>query len=321
MTDIMADLQATAPLRDAFVRPYYMALLGTGFMRSRSDDDDLATRIAVAARAISDDDIETLLRMREWRGRLTAAWFIGLTRRSGFVGEVAALLLSSETVYAGRGYCVALGLVGGKECAAHLRAYLRKYLPLNGRLFDQTWAFAALAHIEGIPQPEFLDPSLWIDGAHVVGRLREMQVFGDVEDFVRRNKGVLMWERRYRGAMQGQIASGRARCVQGRCAPRQVARWPAAILERTCTRRCGGMWPGRRDGASDTNQGMFRLAQTGIASAASNGWPVFITPKHSTSSLRIAATTICLPFSRPCARAAPPTPPPPCCSASPTSLA
>jgi hypothetical protein len=41
------------------------------------------------------------------------------------------------------------------------------------------------------------------------------------------------------------------------------------------------------------------VAQQPIAIAGSKGLPVFRTPKHSTSSLRIAATTICLGLRRP----------------------
>jgi hypothetical protein len=41
------------------------------------------------------------------------------------------------------------------------------------------------------------------------------------------------------------------------------------------------------------------VAQQPIAVAGSKGLPVFRTPKHSTSSLRIAATTICLGLRRP----------------------
>src|SRR5580700_6730788 len=41
------------------------------------------------------------------------------------------------------------------------------------------------------------------------------------------------------------------------------------------------------------------VAQQPIAIAGSKGLPVFRTPKHSTNSLRIAATTICLGLRRP----------------------
>src|SRR6266446_6735374 len=44
---------------------------------------------------------------------------------------------------------------------------------------------------------------------------------------------------------------------------------------------------------------LLDVAQPPIAIAASKGLPVFSTPKHSTNSLRIAATTICLGLRRP----------------------
>src|ERR1700675_4904131 len=55
---------------------------------------------------------------------------------------------------------------------------------------------------------------------------------------------------------------------------------------------------------SASNQGSpcdprLDVAQQPIAIAGSNGLPVFRTPKHSTNSLRIAATTICLGLRRP----------------------
>jgi len=75
--------------------------------------------------------------------------------------RIAKLLLESELVYAGQGYCVALGLIGGKSCQDHLREYLKKYLPIRGRYYDQHWAIGALAHIQGAPPEEFLDSTLW----------------------------------------------------------------------------------------------------------------------------------------------------------------
>ena len=49
--------------------------------------------------------------------------------------------------------------------------------------------------------------------------------------------------------------------------------------------------PSNRDPACDRS---LDMAQQPIAIAGSKGLPVFKTPKHSTNSFRIAATTICL---------------------------
>lgn len=95
---------------------------------------------------------------------MVAGWLVGLSKRAVFVDEIAALLLASEQPYVGQGYCVALGLVGDDQCRKHLRAYLSKYLPLNGRFYDQEWAIGALAHIEHAPPQEYLLPEFWAEG-------------------------------------------------------------------------------------------------------------------------------------------------------------
>lgn len=160
---LQADLLATAPLRDSFVRPFYLSLLGGRFTRTDArGGEGFAKRIEEAACAISDDQIERLLGQEEWRGRLAAAWFVGLSKRSKFVRRIADLLISSEVTYAGQGYCIALGLIGNDECVDGLRSYLAKFLPLNGRFYDQDWALGALALITGSPPEEFLDPALWV---------------------------------------------------------------------------------------------------------------------------------------------------------------
>jgi hypothetical protein len=179
MTEIEDHRDFDVALRDVFVSPFYMDLLHANFV-GKEDSDGLAVRISEAARAISDKQIERLLAERQWRGRLCVGWFAGLTRRHDFVSPIADLLLASAQVYAGQGYCVALGLIGTADCAQHLRSYLRRYLPLDGRLYDQGWALGALAHIEGNVSPELLEPKLWsegdqsIDPAEAVHRSKEI---------------------------------------------------------------------------------------------------------------------------------------------------
>jgi hypothetical protein len=187
LTELRDELQAIAALRETFIRPYYQ-LLNANLIRVCKDDSSFPMRVAEAARTISDQEIERLLNVREWRGRLTVAWHIGLTRRSNFVPRIAELLLASEVVYAGEGYSLALGLIGGETCAAHLRAYLNKYLPLRGRFYDQEWAIGALTHIEHAPAPEFLDPALWTEGTQVLDPWRGIQLFKDIVEVIEQNK-------------------------------------------------------------------------------------------------------------------------------------
>jgi hypothetical protein len=184
--NIPADPLEILTLRDIFVRPFYLRLLHGNFTRPRvPDGGSLAQEIVAAARTISDEQIERLLDEREWRGRLCAAWFIGLSKRAGFVSCIGQLLLASEMVYAGEGYCMALGLIGGKECTRLLHSYLEVYLPLNGRVYNQDWAIGALAYIEGAPPAEYLEQGLWRDGKYVMDPAEGIECFGEVASYLR----------------------------------------------------------------------------------------------------------------------------------------
>jgi hypothetical protein len=186
MTDI-EDRHFDLALRDAFVRPYYLSLLHGSFT-SRDQNGSVRARISEAARTISDEQIGRLLAELEWRGRLCAAWFAGLTKRRSFASPIADLLMASAQVYAGQGYCVALGLLGTDECVGHLRAYLRHYLPLNGRLYDQGWALGALAHIEGDMPAEFLEPRLWSEGNQAIDPEKSVRRFKEISDFLEHHR-------------------------------------------------------------------------------------------------------------------------------------
>jgi hypothetical protein len=172
-------------LRDTFVRRYYLRLLHGNFTLPReSDGSSFRQEITAAARTISDEQIERLLSEREWRGRLCAAWFIGLGKRAGYVPSIGKLLLASEMVYAGQGYCMALGLIGSEECARLLHSYLDVYLPLNGRVYDQDWAIGALAHIEGAPPVQYLEQELWRGGRYVMDPAEGMENFDEIVSYL-----------------------------------------------------------------------------------------------------------------------------------------
>ena len=158
----LALLDETRALREQFVKPIYLPLLHANFIqRTACESKVIRSQIVAAATMISDEQIDKLLKSREWRGRLVAGWCIGLSGRMAFVDEVAGLLLESRQTYSGQGYCVALGLIGNDRCRVHLQSYLNEYLPLRGRIYDQLWAIGALAHIDGKLTEQFLAPESW----------------------------------------------------------------------------------------------------------------------------------------------------------------
>ncbi|GIH27719.1 hypothetical protein Aph01nite_60290 [Acrocarpospora phusangensis] len=103
--------------------------------------------LAEDARQISDHDLGVLLDS-EWRARLAAAWLIALDRRVRFRERLTPMLLESELVHAGAGYCLALARFGEAEDAAILSAYLDRYLPQVERRYDQDDALGALMLVD-----------------------------------------------------------------------------------------------------------------------------------------------------------------------------
>jgi Family of unknown function (DUF6000) len=175
-------------LRDTFVRPFYLQLLRANFTRANeAEAGSFRKAILTAASTISNEQITRLLIEREWRGRLSAAWFVGLKNRGNFIPSIRKLLLASEMVYAGQGYCVALGIVGGEECRGILRDYLRSYLPLNGRVYNQDWAIGALAHLEGVAPSEFIRRELWCDGDYFMDPHAGIESFSSMILYLRRH--------------------------------------------------------------------------------------------------------------------------------------
>jgi hypothetical protein len=116
------------------------------------------------ARQVSDRELGMMLDS-EWRSRLTAAWLIGLDRRTRFRDRLGEMLLDSELVYAGQGYCLALARFETGADADILRAYLDTYPP-HDRAYDQNWAIGALLYLDkrlgGNRADRFLAPGgLW----------------------------------------------------------------------------------------------------------------------------------------------------------------
>ncbi|CAM5231027.1 DUF6000 family protein [Streptomyces tanashiensis] len=99
------------------------------------------------AAAITDAELEALLAY-EWRSRLTAAWLIGVGRRTSFRERIGDLLLASEVCYSGGGYCFALARFGTHADAEILIAYLDRYLPRTDLRYDQPEALGALLRLD-----------------------------------------------------------------------------------------------------------------------------------------------------------------------------
>lgn len=103
--------------------------------------------LLVDAASITDADLNALL-SHGWRPRLTAAWLIGISRRTSYRARIGELLLDSEVMFAGGAYCFALARFGAHEDAEILTAYLNRYLPRTDLRYDQPVAMGALLRLD-----------------------------------------------------------------------------------------------------------------------------------------------------------------------------
>ena len=116
-------------------------------------DPKVAARIDRAARSISDAQIDYLLRHRDWRVRMCAGWYIGLTKRETYVPRLGELL-SRAAPHEVFSYCVALALIGGDMAECCLRDFIQSSSEKPDDC-NREIAMEALAYSEGAPAATF----------------------------------------------------------------------------------------------------------------------------------------------------------------------
>lgn len=127
---------------------HHLKLLHGNFATLSAPERGAFLRQLVAeAGQVTDRELADLLES-DWRSRITAAWLIGVSRRGHFRGRIGALLVASELVFAGQGYCFALARLGTAADAEILVAYLDRCLHRPDLRGDQDWALGALLHID-----------------------------------------------------------------------------------------------------------------------------------------------------------------------------
>lgn len=133
--------------RRRWVSALYLELLHGNFNPGRSSDPSVLRDVRGAMRELDLDDLAALLN-EGWRERLVAAWLAGLGARRELLPRLSAMLLASETCFAGQGYCAALACMPCEASARALIAYLDVYLARPDLDYDQRWAIAALYIID-----------------------------------------------------------------------------------------------------------------------------------------------------------------------------
>lgn len=153
-------------LIDRFVTPgnrYLELLHGNYLAKPEQELAQFLAELIADAHAISDEEIEVLL-SSEWRSRLTAGYLIAAAPREQLVPQIGQLLIESQLVYAGQGYCIALASIGTASAADQLTAYLDRWLPKIDARGDQGWAMAALVSLDEEGGTNFSDRFLGPSG-------------------------------------------------------------------------------------------------------------------------------------------------------------
>lgn len=132
-----------------FVAPFYLEILHGGFTGLQGiERKRFVSELNEACSLIKDSVIEKLLLSNNWRERIMGGWYAGLKLRDQFGPQIGELLVESDRVYAGQGYCFALGRFADETSVDYLVRYLDKYLVQLECFYDQDWAIAALMWVD-----------------------------------------------------------------------------------------------------------------------------------------------------------------------------
>lgn len=124
-----------------WVQPFYLNGLN-GLLKC--DVSEVRTALAEVDTAI----VDRLLSEDGWREQLVGSWFCGLKGWTQFEDQIGTLLMASEFIYAGQGYCFALACFLTDRSRLYLVEYLDHYLRQPEKFYDQHTAMSALMWID-----------------------------------------------------------------------------------------------------------------------------------------------------------------------------
>lgn len=155
MTEGPESVYEVYPLRleavaDRYVEPFYEGMFQGRFMElDPSARASWLRGLHATADALDEQTAGWFLDYPEWRGRMAVSWMIGLRGWNSFAEQLGRLLVQSDLISCGQGYCIGLALLGTKKAADMLVAHLDEWLPRTDcRRSEQEWAMAALIEID-----------------------------------------------------------------------------------------------------------------------------------------------------------------------------
>lgn len=130
-------------IRNRFVIPIYMSLLGLNQYQQKLEDET-----AQIIDQVDEKLVAKLLGDFNWRTRSVGAYFSAIKSYTGFQTDIGNHLLKSEVCSAGETYCLALTVFNNQISIDYLNKYLDYYLTQKQLYFDQGQAIGALAYLD-----------------------------------------------------------------------------------------------------------------------------------------------------------------------------
>lgn len=155
------------------VKPIYHAVLHGNFLKDQ--DPQFIEDSKMIAHCIKDEEIDSLLNMG-WREAISASWIVAITKNRNHIIRLEQNLIPSRWCFSGQFHLIALGRL---EENLIVQKYLKTYLPVEDKQYDQDWAFGVLNHLGCNMTPQFDNDELW-----------QMRGFGDNYYLMDRKRGI-----------------------------------------------------------------------------------------------------------------------------------
>ena len=154
----VSDQMPTQEYVDKWVKPFYLTNLVHKYETFESNFRPIAEEI-------DNQLITDLLAQRNWRPRITAAYFVAIKQMANHCDHIGKLLLRSDVCFAGGGYALALTPINSPDSIDYLKKYLHHYLRRPDLEFDQADVLGAVKHFDKLNSTAIIDEfeRLWTE--------------------------------------------------------------------------------------------------------------------------------------------------------------
>lgn len=152
----------------SFVAPQnqdlYTVLMHGNFANDPDVAEDTLHKLFTRGPELPEDTLRAWIH-DTWRNALCGGWYAGIQKNAALLPDLREELLASRSCFQSQGYCFALARLGTPEAVNALLDYLKEYLPVGDREYDQRWAIGALTWLDNqhstTHATAFMEPELW----------------------------------------------------------------------------------------------------------------------------------------------------------------